>query len=261
MPELPEVETMRRLISRTLKGRTITKCLVAANPFMFGKLSETAIKKAAIHYKLTSTGRKGKYLWLTFSSDKSLIIHLGMTGWFEKSVELEKFGRLTLVAGKKGVCFTDPRKFGRVWLAAEPEEHPRIKGLGDDCYFNPPTPIRLKELLGARRIAVKAALLNQKLFAGIGNWIADEVLYHAGIDPQRSANSLGSKELSKLSKSIKKIIAFAVDAEGDEESFPKNWLFHYRWQKKHSFHPFTKKKITHIVVGGRTTAWVPEVQR
>ena len=260
MPELPEAETIRRRFLKHLKGKKISTFEVVHDKSTFGALSKQKLQSAVLGETLLSAGRKGKYFWLNFSSKKSIVIHLGMTGWVEVADSMQRFGRILIGSGKKSLCFTDPRKFGRVWLCEEPTEHPRIKKLGIDCFLAPPSEKELTLIFQKRKAPVKALLLNQSLFAGIGNWIADEVLYQAGIAPFRIANSLSEKELATLAAKIKSVIAFAVNAEGDEKTFPKNWLFHYRWDKKFSMHPHTKKRIEYLTVGGRTTAWCPEVQ-
>ena len=103
--------------------------------------------------------------------------------------------------------------------------------------------------------------MDQHILSGIGNWVADEVLYQAKIAPQRPASSLSGSEYSALRKSIEKVIKVSVDAGVDEEKFPKTWLFHHRWGGSRGADKIGKHDIKRTTVGGRTTAWVPAVQK
>jgi len=103
-------------------------------------------------------------------------------------------------------------------------------------------------------------LLDQSLFAGVGNWIADEVLYQARLSPRRPASSLSLAEIVRLRRRLHDVIARAVrvDAEGDR--FPRSWLFHARWGRRVGAVTARDEAIVHETIGGRTTAWVPARQ-
>jgi formamidopyrimidine-DNA glycosylase len=109
---------------------------------------------------------------------------------------------------------------------------------------------------------VKAVLLDQGFSAGVGNWIADEVLYQARIDPRRRTNTLSRAEIARLRAKLRLVIGTAVRVGADSDRFPPKWLFHTRWSKRLQS-PVTVRgeRIRYLTVGGRTTAWVAEVQR
>ncbi|MES1227885.1 MAG: hypothetical protein ABUL72_04385, partial [Armatimonadota bacterium] len=107
----------------------------------------------------------------------------------------------------------------------------------------------------------KGALLDQSLFAGVGNWVADEVLYHAHINPARLCNTLAEAEIKALLKQLKVVLDVAVDAEADDNKYPATWLFSHRWGGKRGSQEINGHKIVRDTVAGRTTAWVPEVQK
>jgi formamidopyrimidine-DNA glycosylase len=168
-----------------------------------------------------------------------------------------------LIEGENGaeLALTDPRRFGRMWLADAPLLHPRIKKLGFDPLQKFPTAKELALILRKRRAPIKAVLLDQSLFAGVGNWIADEVLFQARLSPHRLAASLTGPEVARLRAKTIAIIKKAVAVHADYDRFPRTWLFHHRWGKKADAEAYGKKKIRHDEVGGRTTAWVPELQK
>ena len=107
---------------------------------------------------------------------------------------------------------------------------------------------------------IKAALLNQKLFAGVGNWIADEVLYQIKLSPHRFCNSLTDSEVKHLRTTLLRILRKAVEVEADATRFPKTWLFHHRWGKQAETDA-QGEALRFDTVGGRTTAWVPSRQK
>jgi formamidopyrimidine-DNA glycosylase len=105
-------------------------------------------------------------------------------------------------------------------------------------------------------------LLDQSFSAGVGNWIADEVLYQARIDPRRRAHTLTPAEVGRIRRQLQRVITTAVRVGADSDRFPPKWLFHTRWSKRLKS-PMTPRgeRIRYLTVGGRTTAWVAEVQR
>jgi formamidopyrimidine-DNA glycosylase len=103
-------------------------------------------------------------------------------------------------------------------------------------------------------------LLDQSFAAGVGNWIADEVLYKAGIAPQRRANTLSDAELRRLRGRLRAIVAISVRALNDSRRYPRTWLFHSRWDGPGAV-TARGEAIRYLTIGGRTTAWVPARQR
>src|SRR5439155_1321298 len=118
-----------------------------------------------------------------------------------------------------------------------------------------------KPLVPARSSPMKALLLDQSFAAGVGNWIADEVLYQARIDPRRRAGTLTGDEIRRLRTALARVIAVSVRARNDSDRYPRTWLFHDRWGKNPKAYTARREKIRHDTIGGRTTAWVPSVQR
>ena len=104
-------------------------------------------------------------------------------------------------------------------------------------------------------------MLDQSFAAGVGNWIADEVLYQARIGPLRTGHSLTSQEVGRLRLALKRVVETAVKVNSDSDRFPRSWLFHRRWGRNADAVTTRGERIRHDTIGGRTTAWVPAVQR
>jgi len=293
MPELPEIETIRARLHKTLKGKKIAKVLVDKEDYVcYDQAEPVEVAKAIKGARVTGTGRKGKYFWLELDRKPWLLLHMGMTGnveirrtskagkfdtqWGWGGLQLwstpkntvpreagkpPRFCRLMLTTDEGvEVAITDPRRFGRIRLSEDPKEAPPIRRLGIDPLSDFPSTKALHAILRRRRVKIKAVLLDQKVFAGVGNWIADEVLYQAGINPHRISSELPAEDVAKLRKKLMSILKVAVGHEADYDLYPKSWLFHYRWGKEKNAQDYKDREILHETIGGRTTAWVPAVQ-
>jgi formamidopyrimidine-DNA glycosylase len=288
MPELPEVETARRRMEKAFKGKRLTEIKGdSSDRYLFAHAPAGEVEKALSGAKVVGSGRKGKYFWLELDRKPWPIFHLGMSGNIEvrgkKGAHQKAWGGLKLWSARgrenapsgtpfftrllltsengNQVALTDPRRFGRLWLTDDPLAHKSIKKLGFDPLFDFPSAKELGVILSRRKAPIKAVLLDQGVFAGIGNWIADEVLFHAKLDPRRKASELKPTEVVRLRNKILAVIGKAVDVEADYERFPASWLFHKRWGKQKNSKTHSKQAIVHETIGGRTTAWVPSVQK
>ncbi|KAL6972873.1 Formamidopyrimidine-DNA glycosylase [Sarracenia purpurea var. burkii] len=157
------------------------------------------------------------------------------------------------------LSFTDKRRFARVRLLKNPASVPPISELGPDALLEPMTIDEFIISLSKKKIGIKALLLDQSFISGIGNWIADEVLYQARIHPMQVVSSLSKEGCVALHKCIKEVIGKAVEVGADSSQFPSSWIFHSR-EKKPGKAFVDGKKIEFITAGGRTTAFVPELQ-
>ncbi|HWA82213.1 MAG TPA: DNA-formamidopyrimidine glycosylase family protein [Fimbriimonadaceae bacterium] len=280
MPELPEVETVRRIMKRVLKGHKIAEVEIVPDDIVQGSTPPEAFVEALKGSAVTDVGRKGKYWWIELDGKTYLFGHLGMAGWIRElgapTVRLREHGNAPLDDGNgrprflkmmltaedgRRIAFTDQRRLARMWLGDDPAKDSRIKQLGFDCYDELPSAKELGAILAKRTAPIKAVLLDQTVFAGVGNWIADETLYHAKIAPKRTADSLSAAEVSRLRGSLEMVVHTAVEAGADSDKYPADWLFSSRWGGKKGRTEIDGKKIVREPVGGRTTAWVPSVQK
>ena len=280
MPELPEVETVCRLMSRVLVGKTISGVKVVPDEIVLGGTPPEAVVEAVLGHRVTGIGRKGKYWWIELDSKPWLFGHLGMSGWIRHlgsdtirlhshgSAPLDdaggepKFLKLQLTAedGER-ISFTDGRRLGRLWLGNSPEEDRRIQKLGFDVFRELPSATILEPVLAKRKASIKAVLLDQSVFAGIGNWIADEVLFQARIAPARGSNTLTTNEVQNLHDAIREVVGLAVEVGADHTRYPEDWLFVHRWGGSKGCAKVLGHDIVREEIATRTTAWVPTLQK
>lgn len=280
MPELPEVETVRRLLERTLVGHRIVGCEAVEDTIVFARQSAAEVESAMVGRKVISTGRRGKTFWLV-TDGQALVMHLGMSGWVraldcDSNTRLLSHGQADLddssgnprflklmLTGDDGsrVAFTDGRRLARIWLSESVDEDPKVTQLGPDAYEALPDAKTLQGIFGRRKPAIKTLLLDQTLISGIGNWVADEVLYHAGIDPRRSGSDLKPSQYQRLHDAIAYVLRTSIDVSADHEQYPDHWLFVHRWGGSRGSDRIDGQAIVREQIGGRTTAWVPARQK
>ncbi len=265
MPELPEVETARRRAERALRGKRIAAAKLAPDPIVSAGLGPARFAAALRGRLVVAVRRRGKHLWLELDRRPWPLLHFGMTGAFEierVGAPRPRFWKVEIAAedGTR-LAMTDPRRLGRIRLQEHPEaEHP-LASLGFDVLEGLPPARVLAGLLARRAGPVKSVLLDQALFAGVGNWIADEALYQAAIDPRRRAASLAPPEVARLRARLHAIVRHAVAVGADDGRFPRTWLFHHRWGREAGARTARGERIVHLTIGGRTTAFVPSRQR
>jgi formamidopyrimidine-DNA glycosylase len=280
LPELPEVEAARLIARRAAVGRRVTGVWCADDPIVFDRVTPSQVRRALLGRRVVAIHRHGKHLWFELDRRPWPCLHFGMTGGFlvpgRRSVKLKssgerppapgwppRFAKLRLTFDDGGeLVFADARRLGRVRLRHDPAGEPPISLLGFDALRGIPSPLAFVELMRTRSAPIKAVLLDQSVAAGVGNWIADEVLYQAGVDPRRRASSLTDAELRRVRDRIRSVVATAVRYNSDSDRFPRRWLFHDRWGKQRALAMTSRgERIRYATVGGRTTAWVPTVQR
>ena len=277
MPELPEVERSRRLIERVAAGHRIERVTCARDAIVFDRVSPSRVRHALAGRTIVAVHRRGKHLWLELDQRPWPCFHLGMTGEVfarggtppqlnstppvQAKAWPPRFTKIHLVIDTGAeLAMTNKRRLGRIRLRDDPARELPISGLGFDPLLDLPSPQHFVDVLRSRSAVIKALLLDQTFAAGVGNWIADEVLYQARIDPRRRANALSAAEARRLRSKLKQIIETAVLVDADKSFFPRDWLFHQRWGRKRGA-TIRGKPIEFLTVGGRTTAWVPTVQR
>jgi len=265
MPELPDVEAARRKLSRTIVKQKIQSAYCAVDPIVFKKQNPKKIATQLKGKKIIGTGRKGKYFWLHLEDDLWLVMHFGMTGelkFYDHPSKRPPHTRLEIqISKERYLAFRDPRRFGRILLQEkDPRSLAPIKNLGFDPLEEIPSLADLEKLFKSTKRNIKALLLDQKHFAGVGNWIADEILFQAKIHPAKLTAKLTKSEITRIRGALKKIILKAVSVNSDSERFPKNWLYHLRWNVRKTL-TLSGDEIIRETIAGRTTAYVPRLQR
>jgi formamidopyrimidine-DNA glycosylase len=217
VPELPEVETVRRRLEPVLVGRRFERVEIL-DARLTRPHDPLGVAAELTGERVRAIERRGKYLVVRFESGRALLIHLRMTGSLLHGAELEpdpyRRAVIELDDGSK-VAYRDVRRFG-TWLLAEPDElEPYLaERLGREPLDASFTTRRLAETLIGRRAPIKAAILDQRRLAGVGNIYADEALWRARIHPQRPAGELDEHELRALHRGIRDALRAGIARQG-----------------------------------------------
>ncbi len=277
MPELAEVEFGRKEAESVALGRKISEVWCDDDAIVFAGVEPGKMQSYLQGRTVVGTGRHGKYIWFELDQRPWPLFHFGMTGAFRikdrDPLEIEaspktpdrswppRFAKICLTFEDGGeLVMTNARRLGRIRLLEDPVAEAPIDKLGFDPYLSMPSAEDFAREVLRRKVTIKGLLLNQSFAAGVGNWIADEVLYQAGIDPRRRGCDLSTAEVLDLQTSLQNIVNTAVQVDADKARFPISWLFHERWGKKADA-KIDGEVIEHMTVAGRTTAWVPTRQK
>ena len=287
MPELPEVETVRKGLEVSLANFFIDRLEVLSERSIASEGGSKEFISKMQGLFIVSWERRGKYLIANLSKniennrkakrDGSWVIHLRMTGYFEWNPKRQSPCSHTRVRlwNKQGneVRFVDIRNFGQMWWIP-PNQVPRevingLKKMGPEPLSHEFTPEYLVKSLATRKRSIKSSLLDQSLIAGIGNIYADESLFSAGIIPTKESKKLNSLEIQKLCKSITKVLQTSIGKGGttfsdfrDLEGLNGNYGGE-AWVYRRSNLPcrICKSKILKTKVAGRSTHWCPKCQK
>lgn len=224
MPELPEVETVRRGLQPHLEGRRIARA-EARRPDLRWPLPPDLVQ-VLTGATVTALRRRSKYLLADLDRGGTLLMHLGMSGrmlvegaglagFHRDPSVLSRHDHVVLVtdAGMT-ITFNDARRFGMVDLIREGASHPLLDHLGPEPFDEAFTTAYLVAAFAGRRAPVKQALLDQRIVAGLGNIYVSEALFRAGIDPRRAAGRIGAARLSALADHIREVLTDAIAAGG-----------------------------------------------
>ncbi|MBL8566064.1 MAG: bifunctional DNA-formamidopyrimidine glycosylase/DNA-(apurinic or apyrimidinic site) lyase [Hyphomicrobiaceae bacterium] len=298
MPELPEVETVRRGLEPVMAGRRIVRVEARRPDLRFplpDRMAERLTGRRVMHL-----GRRSKYLLATIEGGEVLIMHLGMSGRF--TIDGEAHGRFALAtggdarhdhvvvemaagngggaqAGAHRITYNDPRRFGFMVLVpgAEIEGHPLIRDLGPEPLGNELTPAYLAARAAGRTADLKAFLMDQRTIAGLGNIYVAEALFRAGISPNRAAGCLTDKagrptlRAERLVPAIRGVLADAIAAGGSTLRdyraadgalgyFQHSFLVYGR-QGEACVRPGCRGTVQRSIHGGRSTFHCPSCQR
>ena len=270
MPELPEVETSRRGISPYLSGKRIDSIVIRQRRLRWPIADD--VDGSLPGEIVASVGRRAKYLLLNTGSG-SAIIHLGMSG----SVFIVERGTpagvhdhfdIELASGK-ALRYRDPRRFGSLHWAVDPQQHWLLRNLGPEPLSDEFSGDWLWEKSRRRRIAVKQFIMNAAIVVGVGNIYASESLFLAGINPRRAAGRIARHRYDALAESIKSVLNRAIKAGGTtlRDFFGGNGEAGYFQQElavyDRACEPCLKcdRPISAIVQGQRSTYYCKECQR
>ncbi|MSO57604.1 MAG: bifunctional DNA-formamidopyrimidine glycosylase/DNA-(apurinic or apyrimidinic site) lyase [Thermoleophilia bacterium] len=218
MPELPEVETIRRRLALVLEGQTIVSAVIG-DPRLTRPFDPALVAAELVGERFAELARRGKYLLLRLASGRTLVVHLRMTGSFRLATEPlpdDPYRRALLVLGTGvEVGYRDVRRFG-TWELLEPGDEAGYVAdrLGPEPLAGTFTARRLGERLAGSRAPLKSVLLDQRRVAGAGNIYVDEALWRSGLHPRRPAGGLNVDELDRLHRSLRAVLRRALALQG-----------------------------------------------
>ena len=260
VPELPDVESYRRYFDRYAAGRTVAT-IVTPDPVSVRNTTPRTIDRALRGRRFDGALRHGK--WLTCWTDgPALLIHFGMTGYLVSSSEepeRHRHDRLIVVLHDGSeLRYRNLRKFGGVWLAHDSVEAARITGeLGPDALGLPRR--HFLERLARRRGGLKATLMDQRFVAGVGNLVADEVLWRARLHPRRDVATLNDGERARLHSALTRVLREWVEHYGAATK-RRTWLMSVRGAPGAGC-PRCRTPLDRTTAAGRTTYFCPACQR
>ena len=264
MPELAEVAYACGQWNPGI-GKFVKEVYTNPNSRVFRELSREQVMSELSGAKLTSSATHGKQMLFKFSGNRWLGLHLGMTGNLHienSSYKHCKQDALILLQSKQTLIFRDPRQFGRLRLHIGKE----APGWWSELPLSMLDSEFQSEILDNAmkrhsKRPVKALLLDQRYFQGMGNWMADEVLWRAHVHPAQRCAEISSAKRKKLFTKIKFVANGAMHSVGKHGGDPpKGWLFHVRW-KNGGFCPKTNVPLIREEIGGRTSCWSPGLQK
>jgi len=285
--QIGEVARIVHFLRKHLTNRTIASVTASHDEIVYGKVGTSAaeFQKHMTGKKVLDARQQGKYFWLVMSSPPHPLMHFGMTGWMkfsnddsgyykEKKSEEDWPPRfMKFILKMEGdpdceVAFVDARRLGRIRLVDVPADEMRkaspLKDNGPDPVIDKDILTRawLKDKMSRKKIPIKALLLDQANISGVGNWVADEILYQARIHPEQYSNTFSDEQMNRLHDKLIEVCTTACDLLAESSKFPEDWLMKYRWSKGKKDNRLPNgAKITHITVGGRTSAVVPSLQK
>ena len=272
MPELAEVEFFRRRWAAGHGGRVI-EVLVHPRARVFRDCNVAALRRALTGATLLGSDAAAKQMLFRFSGNSWLGLHLGMSG--ETRVAPPdyvpgKHDHLVLRQAKRTLVFTDPRMFGGVLFHSGPAAPDWWTKIAPAILSPAFTVEAVADFLRRRaRAPIKAVVLMQERFPGIGNWMADEILWRAALHPARPAGSLNPVEVKALHRECRFVCRGALKYNAGvggkmpselNEFMPGSWLFNHRWEDGGRC-PRTGALLRRGEIGGRTTCWSPARQK
>jgi formamidopyrimidine-DNA glycosylase len=281
MPELPEVETVRRGLLPVLEGAVIARAEVNRPDLRWPLPAGMAARLTGA--RVTALRRRSKYILADLSTGETLLLHLGMSGrilvsggqigtFHHAHPAPEKHDHVVLHTGDGvRITFNDARRFGAMDLMATwaEEAHPLLAGLGPEPLGNSFSEGYLEGRLAGKRTPVKAALLDQRIVAGLGNIYVSEVLFRARISPRRLAGNLGPARIARLVPVIREVLGEAIEAGGSSlrdyrHTDGELGYFQHRFRvydREGQPCPVCGTAVSRIVQSGRSTFFCPSCQR
>jgi formamidopyrimidine-DNA glycosylase len=264
MPELAEVEYFRKRWDAGL-GKRVTAVELHGEKRLFRETDVSALKRLLVREKLLRSAARGKQMLFVLSGGNWLGIHLGMSGKLRVEgarFEAGQHDHLVLRQKDRALVLSDPRQFGLVRFHHGPKIPAWWEVNAPEIHSREFTRASMQKFLSLHaRAPIKAVLLLQKGFPGVGNWMADEILWRARIVPRTRVGRLSEKRVGAIWRATRFVARAALKTIGRNFADPpKDWLLHVRWGAGGKC-PRDGSPLRRARVGGRTTVWCPHCQR
>ncbi len=269
MPELPEVETVRRGLLRLVGKRILSVELNRPNlRFPFPDDMDSIAGREILDIE-----RRAKYLLIGLEGGLTWLAHLGMTGRFGHQLEGKHDHVVVDFVDGTRLVYTDPRRFGMMDLIRPGESHKLLQDLGPEPLGESWSGEQLHTSIRNRQVSIKSALLNQHIVVGIGNIYASEILFRSGISPKRLAKNVSVKMANDIYQQTQHVLLTAIEAggstlkdgqfkqlDGDLGYFPHEFAVYDR-EGEICIDPNCEKKVKKLVQSGRSTFYCSSCQR
>lgn len=261
MPELPEVESFKKYLDKTSLHQTIEDVSLASP----GMLLNTSRKKLSAMLKGNSfekSQRHGKFLFIQLQSKGFLMIHFGMTGFFQygnhDKKSIKPYALLVQFSNGNNLIFSDVRKLGKIAIVENVDSFVEKRGYGKDA-------LKIDEgefmqLFEKRKAPIKAALMNQKILAGVGNEYSDEILFQSRIHPASITSKLSKKQLKEIFHHMHTVLKEAVKQNADHDKL-KQYFFLDNRKAGLPCPGNCKGKTEFQTIGGRSSYFCPSCQK
>ena len=271
MPELPEVETVMQGLTPFLSNKIIKT--VRLNRPNLRLPFDTNMKPWLEGRQCVGLRRRGKYIWMDMDNEKTLVIHLGMSGSFSiNPTSKNKHDHVEFITQDNDhLVYNDPRRFGMMFFVntGHEHEHPSFQSMGVEPLGNGFNATELRNKLKTKNTPIKVALLDQSVVAGVGNIYACEALYLAGINPLKPAKSISRDRLERLTVAIKRVLMDAIHSGGSTlrdhrqtDGTMGYFQHHFNvYDKEGEICPQTGGVIKRITQSGRSTFYCAAKQR
>jgi formamidopyrimidine-DNA glycosylase len=259
MPELPDLEVFKRYVDSTSLHQKI-ETIEVKNGKVLGGVSAGGLKRGLEGRKFESTRRHGKHLFVELGVGRWLLLHFGMTGGLKyyKEADEEPAHARVLISFRNGyrLAFDDQRLFGKVDLIEDPDGYIQENKLGlDPLDLDFPA---FRERLEGRSGGIKATLMNQRVFAGIGNIYSDEILFQVRLHPRTSVGRLDEGSLHDLHQQTRRVLRAAIERGADPGGLPESFLLPHRQEGADC--PRGNGKVQKTKAAGRTAYYCPTCQ-
>ncbi len=264
MPELPDVEWLKRYFDATALHKTVTAVKVDSGDVL-KNISIKRFKSTLKDKTFAQTRRHGKFLFAGFSDQSGwLVLHFGMTGDLKYYKKGEKDPEYDLVrfdfTNDYHLAYVMVRKLGELQIISDPGEFIKRRELGPDVFADSFTFESFQNVLAGRHGMIKPALMNQSIMAGIGNVYSDEILFQAGVHPETKVNQLDQTSLKKIFDEMQHVLQTAVNHKAQPDEYPDSFITPLRGEDDAEC-PRCAGKLKKLSVSGRSAIYCPDCQK